>query len=255
MSRAAGAPHRARRPRDPGPRPRCPGAGGALPARAADARARGISDLAWVWRHDGEDTGLFFDTRLVELGGPAGTGHARPAVENPLRERRALWLAAGECRRHAAVRAAGRAVAVTGPSVMGLRPSGCSRGSRRSSRGRRSVRGGCPRTSCSTVSTCSWRQRWAGCCTTSRPTSSSPWRALACEVGEEAPQAPVCRSVLALLDIRDRLAAEPAQGAGWASHQVATALVVAKTPDVAAARAARRVDVGERAPEAGEPSP
>ncbi len=77
---------------------------------------------------------------------------------------------------------------------------------------------------------------------------------LACEVGEDAPQAPVCRSVLALLDIRDRLA-EPDPSRGWVGvHHVATALVVAKTPDVAASEAPVAVDVGERVPEAAEQS-
>ena len=76
---------------------------------------------------------------------------------------------------------------------------------------------------------------------------------LACEVGEDAPQAPVCRSVLALLDVRDRLAAEQRSGGWVGTHQVAVALVVVKTPDVALPAPPAAVEVGERVAEAAEP--
>jgi uncharacterized protein len=70
---------------------------------------------------------------------------------------------------------------------------------------------------------------------------------LACEVGEGAPQAAVCRSVISLLDIRDRLAAEA--GSGWVgAHHVAVGLVVAKTPDVPLPEPLPGVEVGERVP-------
>jgi hypothetical protein len=63
---------------------------------------------------------------------------------------------------------------------------------------------------------------------------------LACEVGEVAPQAAVCRSVLALLDRFDQYRAEnppELSGAGPGSrfpgmHLVVTASIVALTPSV-----------------------
>jgi hypothetical protein len=71
---------------------------------------------------------------------------------------------------------------------------------------------------------------------------------LACEVGEDAPQARVCRSVVALLDIRDRLAALH-NSRGWVgTDQVATALVVAKTPDVPLPEPPGSVAAGRGAP-------
>ena len=73
---------------------------------------------------------------------------------------------------------------------------------------------------------------------------------LACEVGEEAPQAPVCRSVLALLDRRDRMAsvdgAPGPQGAG--AHLAVIAAVLTRTPDVSLPVDPEPVEVGERAP-------
>lgn len=72
---------------------------------------------------------------------------------------------------------------------------------------------------------------------------------LACEVGEDAPQAAVCRSILALLDrytsyVADRRPDSP-QAPGV--HLVVTAAGVAKTPDVALPRDPEEVRVGERA--------
>ena len=63
---------------------------------------------------------------------------------------------------------------------------------------------------------------------------------LACEVGDSAPQAPVCRSVLALLDRFDRYQAEnppelvlSTPGSRFPGmHLVVTASIVALTPDV-----------------------
>ena len=59
---------------------------------------------------------------------------------------------------------------------------------------------------------------------------------LACDVGEDAPQAPVCRWVLELLDQRERYSPE---GDGWpvrfapGLHFAVAALGIVRTPDVA----------------------
>jgi len=74
---------------------------------------------------------------------------------------------------------------------------------------------------------------------------------LACEVGEDAPQAPVCRSVLALLERVDRYAAvgEPI-GFGMAPsvHLGILACTLARTPSAPLPVGVEDVTVGERAP-------
>jgi len=72
---------------------------------------------------------------------------------------------------------------------------------------------------------------------------------LACEVGEDAPQAATCRQVLALLDLAERA---PPRRPGTApqhqaTHLVVTAAVVARTPDAPAPSAALGQSVGARA--------
>jgi uncharacterized protein len=71
---------------------------------------------------------------------------------------------------------------------------------------------------------------------------------LACDVGDDAPQAPVAASVAAMLDRLDRYADEvgpPRAGIPWAPVQVAIAAsVVARTPDVPLPDVGD--DVGER---------
>ena len=77
---------------------------------------------------------------------------------------------------------------------------------------------------------------------------------LACEVGDDAPEAPVCRSVLALLDRFTRYAgdspAELAEATGEQRfpglHIVVTAATVALTPDVVLPPESDAVAVGER---------
>ena len=73
---------------------------------------------------------------------------------------------------------------------------------------------------------------------------------LACEVGEEAPQAPTCRSVLALLDRHER---HVASGAAESElfpglHLVVTAATVARTPRAPVPADVDPVAVGERSP-------
>jgi hypothetical protein len=77
---------------------------------------------------------------------------------------------------------------------------------------------------------------------------------LACEVGEDAPEAPVCRSVLELLDRFDRYATERPEEVAEASgeqrfpglHLVVTAATVALTPAVVLPPESEHVAVGER---------
>ncbi len=71
---------------------------------------------------------------------------------------------------------------------------------------------------------------------------------LACEVGEEAPQAAVCRSVLALLDRRERLAAQGESGTPQAPgvHLAVIAAAVTRTPDVPLPDCPEPVEVGAR---------
>src|SRR4051812_34257601 len=76
---------------------------------------------------------------------------------------------------------------------------------------------------------------------------------LACEVGDDAPEAPVCRSVLALLDRFDRYnAGRPDELATEGEtrfpglHLVVTAATVALTPDVALPPEPEPVAAGER---------
>jgi predicted TIM-barrel fold metal-dependent hydrolase len=100
------------------------------------------------------------------------------------------------------------------------------------------------------------------------PEEATALARLACEVGEEAPEAPVCRSVLALLDRYERRAhvgvaggAGVAAGAGMAAdagaagpasrfrglHLLTVAAGVARTPSVALPADPELVAVGERA--------
>jgi uncharacterized protein len=73
--------------------------------------------------------------------------------------------------------------------------------------------------------------------------------ALACEVGDDAPQAPVCRSILALLEERRHAPREvPGRPDRYAAglHLVAIAAGIALTPDVPLPAEPLPVDVGER---------
>ncbi|MBA3421419.1 MAG: amidohydrolase family protein [Thermoleophilaceae bacterium] len=76
---------------------------------------------------------------------------------------------------------------------------------------------------------------------------------LACEVGEEAPQAPVCRSVLSLLDRYERHAATVSDSSAPAErfpslHPLIVAAGVARTPRVALPPEPEPVAAGERSP-------
>jgi uncharacterized protein len=71
---------------------------------------------------------------------------------------------------------------------------------------------------------------------------------LACEVGEDAPQAPACRSIAALLGRYERLLGQAGAGgrAAPGSHLIVIAACVARTPAVALPPEPEPVTVGER---------
>jgi hypothetical protein len=75
--------------------------------------------------------------------------------------------------------------------------------------------------------------------------------ALACEVGDDAPQAPVCRSILALLEEHAQWTDDgPGRPSRLAPgiHLIVMAAAVARTPDVPLPPDPVPVDVGERTP-------
>jgi predicted TIM-barrel fold metal-dependent hydrolase len=84
------------------------------------------------------------------------------------------------------------------------------------------------------------------------PTETLALAALACEVGDDAPQAEVCRSVLGLLEAREQSKSDTDPGrpsrltAGI--HLVVAAALAARTPDVPLPPEPVPVDVGERTP-------
>jgi hypothetical protein len=83
------------------------------------------------------------------------------------------------------------------------------------------------------------------------PTEVLALAALACEVGDDAPQAPVCRSILALLEEHAEWTDDgPGRPSRLAPgiHLIVMAAVVARTPDVPLPPDPVPVDVGERTP-------
>ena len=87
------------------------------------------------------------------------------------------------------------------------------------------------------------------------PTEALALAALACEVGDDAPQAPVCRAVLSLLDARSRYDENsPDRPPRFAPgiHFVVFAAGLVRTPDVPLVPPSPEVDVAERV--RGDPS-
>jgi uncharacterized protein len=86
--------------------------------------------------------------------------------------------------------------------------------------------------------------------TGTEPTEILGLARLACEVGDDAPQAAVCRSILALLEERDQYVPdEPGRPQRFAPglHLVVVAAGLSRTPDVPLPRDPVAVDVGARA--------
>ena len=72
---------------------------------------------------------------------------------------------------------------------------------------------------------------------------------LACEVGDDAPQAQICRSIVDLLDRRERFAAEHPAPSGFRPagiHLIVAAAVVARTPRAPLPAESEPVTVGSR---------
>jgi predicted TIM-barrel fold metal-dependent hydrolase len=83
------------------------------------------------------------------------------------------------------------------------------------------------------------------------PTETLALAALACEVGDDAPQAHVCRSILALLDERSRWEDDgPGRPTRFAPglHLIVAAAAISRTPDVPLPPSPVGADVGERSP-------
>jgi uncharacterized protein len=83
------------------------------------------------------------------------------------------------------------------------------------------------------------------------PTETLALAVLACEVGDEAPQAEVCRSILALLEERSQWKEDgPGRPTRFAPglHLIVAAAAISRTPDVPLPPEPVPVDVGERSP-------
>jgi predicted TIM-barrel fold metal-dependent hydrolase len=232
-----------------------------LSARFADARIilahAGVCDLGWIWRHAADHPNLFFDTAwwsasdLLTLfafvppgqilyGSDAPYGTPLEAAINALR----CALQAGLTPEQAAAVAGGQAerlMAWEEPLHVGPAP------------GPRRLAADLLLDRVHTYLVTGIARMLVG----QRPDEYLALAALACEVGDDTPQAPVCRSVLALLKLRERYAAGAGDGgaleAGWQSavrtpgvHLVVAAGVVSRTPDVPLPPEPEVVDVGER---------
>jgi predicted TIM-barrel fold metal-dependent hydrolase len=217
----------------------------------------GVCDLGWIWRHAADHPNLFFDTAwwsasdLLTLfafvppgqilyGSDAPYGTPLEASINALR----CALQAGLTAEQAAAVAGGQAerlVAWEEPLRLGPAP------------GPRRLATDLLLDRVHTYLVTGIARMLVG----QRPDEYLALAALACEVGDDTPQAPVCRSVLALLKLRERYAAEAREGgaleAGWRSavqapgiHLVVAAGMVSRTPDVPLPPEPEAVDVGER---------
>jgi predicted TIM-barrel fold metal-dependent hydrolase len=83
------------------------------------------------------------------------------------------------------------------------------------------------------------------------PTEALALATLACEVGDDAPQAPACRAVLGLLAERAKVSDDgPGRPSRFAPgiHLIVAAAVVSRTPDVPLPPESAAGDVGERSP-------
>lgn len=206
----------------------------------------GISDLSWIWRHAGEHPSLFFDTSwwnpadllaLFTLLPPgrilfgSDAPYASPlqgavttlrcALQAGLSGAQVASVMGDQARRLAAWESPLAASAPVGPAQL---PSDVL----------------CQRL-WTLLAVATGRLLRDG-----HADEELALARLACEVGDDAPQARVCRSVLALLDERDRRVAEPDADALTGTHEVAVGAVVAATPDVPVPDPPATADVGER---------
>src|SRR3954452_21751138 len=229
-------------------------AGRGIPALGADAldlaarfpRARiilahaAVCDLAWIWRHAADHPNLFFDTAwwsvqdLLTLFSLVPPGQIVWGSDAPYGTPLQSQIMAFRCALQAGVPADALAVVgggqmerlVTGGDLVPLGPAP-----------------GVERLPGDPLlwRVCSYLQTAVARMMLRESADEYLGLArLACEVGDEAPQAPVCRSVLALLDRFDQYQAEnppelvlSSPGSRFPGlHLVVTASIVALTPDV-----------------------
>jgi len=210
----------------------------------------GISDLSWIWRHLGDRPNLYFDTAWwnpVELVGlfslvpPGQILHASDAPYGTPTQSVVMTLRSALEAGLGSEQVAGVAGAQLDRLVAGSPPLdlGPAPGPRREPLDLLLER------VCSLLHTAVGQMLSGG-----DGVEYLSLARLACEVGEDAPQAAVCRSVLALLDRHERFAPGVASGAPvyQGMHLVITALAVARTPGVALPLELEAVSVGEREP-------
>jgi hypothetical protein len=243
-------------------------AGRGIPALGADAldlarrfpRARiilahaAVCDLAWIWRHAAEVPNLFFDTAwwnaqdLLTLFSLVPPGQILWGSDAPYGTPLQSQIMAFRCALQAGVAPSllthigGGQMArlVAGEEPVDLGPA--------------------PGTAALSDDVLMWRvcsylqTALARMMLQSEPEEYLALARLACEVGSDAPQAAVCRSVLALLDRFERYVAEQPPELVVATpgrrfpgmHLVVTASIVALTPSVPVPPDPEPEDVGER---------
>jgi predicted TIM-barrel fold metal-dependent hydrolase len=210
----------------------------------------GISDLAWIWREAPSHPNLYFDTSWwsaadllslfslvppgqILMGSDAPYGTPAFAATMALRYSIQVGLTADQARSIAGGQLA-RLVAGEEPADMGPAP------------------GPSPRPAdplldrLYTFLVSALGQMFNGV----DPAETLALAALACEVGDDAPQAPVCRSILGLLETRARYRSDgqarpPRFAPGIQFIVVAAAL--ARTPDAPLPPEPVEVDLSERA--------
>ncbi|MEA2411454.1 MAG: uncharacterized protein QOC77_2015 [Thermoleophilaceae bacterium] len=213
-----------------------------------------VCDLAWIWRHAPEVPNLFFDTAwwnaqdLLTLFSLVPPGQIVWGSDAPYGTPLQSQIMAFRCALQAGVPASALPVIgggqmarlVAGEEPLDLGPA--------------------PGTASLTDDVLMWRvcsylqTALARMMLQSEPEEYLALARLACEVGSDAPQAAVCRSVLALLDRFDRYRTlNPPELAGDGPgrrfpgmHLVVTASIVALTPSVPVPPDPEPEDVGER---------
>jgi predicted TIM-barrel fold metal-dependent hydrolase len=228
-----------------------------LCARYPDARLilahAGICDLAWIWRAAGEHPNLFFDTAwwapsdLVALFALVPPGqvlfgsdapYGTPALSATLTLRYALQVGLSEEQLRAVCGGQlERLLAGEAPLDLGAAPGS----------------GSLPQDPLLdrvyTFLVTALGRLLAG----AEAEEALGLAVLAAEVGDEAPEAAVCRSILALLEERRRLAAETASQVDGRPlrapgiHLIVLAAALTRTPDVPLAPDPLPVDVAQRA--------
>jgi hypothetical protein len=213
-----------------------------------------VCDLAWIWRHAPEVPNLFFDTAwwnaqdLLTLFSLVPPGQIVWGSDAPYGTPLQSQIMAFRCALQAGV--APSALPVIGGGQM----------ARLVAREDPLDLGPAPGTATLSNDVLMWRvcsylqTALARMMLQNEPQEYLALARLACEVGSGAPQAAVCRSVLALLDRFDRYVAEqPPELAGGmpgrrfpGMHLVVTASIVALTPSVPVPPDPEPEDVGER---------